>query len=965
MINFFFIFQLNERDKKLDIGLLQSGKFQEALECLEKWLSDTEDMVANQKAPSSDYKVVKAQLQEQKFLIKMLLDRQISISSLCNMAKELADEAEPRERLAIENQTKNLMGRFDNLSESAAERMNGLEKTMNIAKEFQEKISPLSTWLERTEKKIREMELIPTDEEKILKCVIDHNLVHEDILMKKNCFSELTDAASSLMTLVGEEEASALADKLQDVTDRYSVLVERSESLGSLLQRSKQSLRHLVITYQELQAWIEVMESRTNQYRVLAVHTDRILQQIEDLTIISEELSSRQNALDSTIEAGLELIKYISSDEALQLKEKLDLLQRRYSDLLSRGSEFLIRAQEALPLVQRFHDSHSRLIDWMNVAETIIQSAEPRGEEIIRLELEISDYRCLLDNINALGPQISQVSPGEGTASIEALVTRSNRRYDTIVEQIQRRAERIQLSKQRSLEVIADIEELHDWFREADTQLREAELPSSEPEIVRVQLKEHRALNDDISGQKGRVRDVLSSAKKVLRENRQNEDTAVVRNRMEELREMVETVAALSTDRLGCLEQALPLAEHLRDTHLDLIGWLEEAEQQISQLPMPALRADLIAAQQDRNELLLLNINEHRPLVDKLNKTGEALTRLTNEEEALKLNEIIESDNSRYCALRTELRARQQSLEQALQESALFSDKLEGMLRALSSTTEQLQALEPVSAHPSKLRDQLEDNQALEDELVHRSEALAAVKRAANDVINKAVNHADPAVKDIKRKLDRLNKLWVDAQNLASGRSYNLQQTLVVAERFWSELSNIMSTLAELQDALVAQAPPAAEPKAIEQQQVALQEIRLEIDQTKPDVEHMRQSGQELMGLCGEPDKPEVRKHIEDLDQVWDNVTALYARREENLIDAMEKAMEFHGTLAELKAFLKQAETKYHDMKPLGSDIEEVKRQINELSKFKSEVDPHMVEVETLNRSVILLYLTISYSLFQ
>lgn len=51
------------------------------------------------------------------------------------------------------------------------------------------------------------------------------------------------------------------------------------------------------------------------------------------------------------------------------------------------------------------------------------------------------------------------------------------------------------------------------------------------------------------------------------------------------------------------------------------------------------------------------------------------------------------------------------------------------------------------------------------------------------------------------------------------------------------------------------------------------------------------------MKICGEPDKPEVKKHMEDLDTAWDNVTALFAKREENLIHAMEKAMEFHETL--------------------------------------------------------------------
>ncbi|XP_011312640.1 microtubule-actin cross-linking factor 1 isoform X3 [Fopius arisanus] len=944
--------RLNERDRRLDVGLLQSGKFQEALDGLEKWLADTEEMVANQKPPSSDYKVVKAQLQEQKFLKKMLLDRQNSMSSLFNMGQEVAAGADPKERKAIEKQLKDLVGRFDALTEGAAERMDALEQAMAVAKEFQEKLMPLAVWLDKTEKKVKDMELVPTDEGKIQQRVAEHDRLHDDILSKKPYFSELTEVASQLMSLVGEDEASLLADKLQDATDRYGNLVERSEALGNLLQRSRQGLRHLVLTYQDLQAWMENMEKRLSKYRILAVHTEKLLQQMEDLADLTEEVSSRQTEVDSTTDSGLELMKHISSDEALGLKDKLDSLQRRFNDLVTRGSDLLKHAQEALPLVQQFHENHNRLMDWMQGAEGALQSAEPREEEIIRLEMEISEYRPVLDKINTVGPQLCQISPGEGAATIEGLVTRDNRRFDAIAEQIQRKAERIQLSKQRSLEVIGDIDELLEWFREVDTQLREAEPPSSEPEIIRVQLKEHKALNDDISSQKGRVRDVISTAKKVIRENTHHEDTSTIREKMEDLRETMETVSGLSGDRLGALEQALPLAEHLRDTHAGLVGWLEEVEHQVSMLPMPALRPDLIAAQQDKNELLMQSINEHKPLIEKLNKTGEALIRLCNDEEGAKVQDILDGDNARYAALRAELRARQQTLEQALQESSQFSDKLEGMLRALGSTADQVNGAEPISAHPPRLRDQMEENAALADDLAQRNEAYAAVKKAADDVINKAGNRADPAVKDIKRKLEKLNKLWAEVQKATTDRGQTLDDTLAVAEKFWSELTGVMSTLRELQDALAGQAPPAAQPAAIQQQQVALQEIRQEIDQTKPDVEQVRQSGHELMGLCGEPDKPEVRKHMEDLDQAWDNVTALYARREENLIDAMEKAMEFHETLQNLLEFLQEAEDKFADMGALGSDIDEVKKQIKQLANFKAEVDPHMVKVEALNRSL-------------
>lgn len=63
-------------------------------------------------------------------------------------------------------------------------------------------------------------------------------------------------------------------------------------------------------------------------------------------------------------------------------------------------------------------------------------------------ELLFAEFRPVLESINLIGPQLCQISPGEGASTIEGLVTRDNRRFDAIAEQIQRKAERIHLSKQ-------------------------------------------------------------------------------------------------------------------------------------------------------------------------------------------------------------------------------------------------------------------------------------------------------------------------------------------------------------------------------------------------------------------------------------------------------------------------------------------------------------------------------------
>lgn len=660
---------LNLRERKLDVALLQSGKFQEALDSLSKWLADIEEMVANQKPPSADYKVVKAQLQEQKFLKKLLLDRQNSMSSLAQLGQEVVNNCDPSEKAAIEGQLKELKNRFNALTDAAENRTRDLEEAMKVAKLFQDRLIPLTRWLDSTERTIKNMELIPTDEEKIQQRIREHDALHDEILGKKPDFSELTDIAGQLMGLVGEDEAIGLGEKVRGITDRYTNLVDASDNVGQLLAESRQGLRHLVLTYQELIAWMDSMEQRLARYRVIPVHTDKLLEQMDILVELNEDIARRAPNVESTVEAGSELMKHITADEAIQLKDKLDSIQRRYGELTNKGGDLLKSYQAALPIVQKFYDAHNRLIEWLQIAEGALATGDPRESDILRLEGELSEMRPVLETVNLVGPQLCQLSPGEGAATIESLVTRDNRRFDAIVEQIQRKAERLHLSKQRSKEVIEQLDELLEWFREMDATLRDADPPAMEPDSVRLQLKEHRAINDDISSQKGRIRDVTEAAKKVLRESQPNDNTAALREKLEDLKDIVDTVVNACADRLSILEQALQLSIHFADSHNTFSLWLDDIEHQISILSAPAVRPDQIALQQDKNERLIQSIAEHKPLLDKLNKTGEALANLVAEEDVPRIHEILDSDNDRYAALRAELRERQQKLEEALQQS--------------------------------------------------------------------------------------------------------------------------------------------------------------------------------------------------------------------------------------------------------------------------------------------------------
>ncbi|KAL1415473.1 hypothetical protein MTO96_006816 [Rhipicephalus appendiculatus] len=555
--------KVGERERLLEAALLQSGKFQEALAGVARWLEDTEELVANQRAPSADYKVLKAQLQEQKFLNKLLLDRQGSMNSLQAMGTEVMRHLSSADKAHVQAQLHDLSQRFDRLVRGAQERTAALERTLPVARSFQEQLSPLVEWLEQTERRLTAMSTLPTDADRLAQRAQEHRELHRDVLGHKRAFEALTETAQQLMSLVGDDEAQAVVDSLQELT-------------GPLRSPGE-------------------MESRLARYQVLSVYVEKLQEQFDELNELSEEVSDHQKQVDELSGSGQELMRHASGNDAIQLKDRLDSLQLRYTDLAQRAAERLRQAREALPVAQNFHTAHERLTRWMDDAEAQLRSLEAAAltaqeSTMQRLEQELQEMRSVLEVVNHLGPQLCQRSPGEGAGVVESMVSRANRRFDAICEQIQRRAERLELSRQRSLEVTGDLEDLLDWFHE------------------------QKALSEEVSSQKGRVRDVLSAAKKVAREW-PAEDQAAVRDRAEELRALSTRVAEACAERLAALEQALPLAEHLLEAHSELVAWLDEAESEAERLAAPAAPHPAhIQRQQERNRALLQALAEHKPL---------------------------------------------------------------------------------------------------------------------------------------------------------------------------------------------------------------------------------------------------------------------------------------------------------------------------------------------------------------
>ncbi len=95
--------------------------------------------------------------------------------------------------------------------------------------------------------------------------------------------------------------------------------------------------------------------------------------------VLREEVISLKPDLDDIIINGQELLKHCSGDDSFTVQEKIDAAKTRYRSLDERLSTSLQHLDEALPLARNFHDTHEKLLSWLQHIEPELRAPEPTG----------------------------------------------------------------------------------------------------------------------------------------------------------------------------------------------------------------------------------------------------------------------------------------------------------------------------------------------------------------------------------------------------------------------------------------------------------------------------------------------------------------------------------------------------------------------------------------------------------
>ncbi|XP_014992106.3 dystonin isoform X19 [Macaca mulatta] len=953
-----------QRAAQLQEALLHCGRFQDALESLLSWMVDTEELVANQKPPSAEFKVVKAQIQEQKLLQRLLDDRKSTVEVIKREGEKIATTAEPADKVKILKQLSLLDSRWEALLNKAETRNRQLEGISVVAQQFHETLEPLNEWLTTIEKRLVNCEPIGTQASKLEEQISQHKALEDDIINHNKHLHQAVSIGQSLKVLSSREDKDMVQSKLDFSQVWYIEIQEKSHSRSELLQQALCNAKIFGEDEVELMNWLNEVHDKLSKLSVQDYSTEGLWKQQSELRVLQEDILLRKQNVDQALLNGLELLKQTTGDEVLIIQDKLEAIKARYKDITKLSTDVAKTLEQALQLARRLHSTHEELCTWLDKVEVELLSYETqvlKGEAASQaqvrqkeLKKEAKNNKALLDSLNEVSSALLELVPWRAREGLEKMVAEDNERYRLVSDTITQKVEEIDAAILRSQQFDQAADAELSWITETEKKLMSLGDIRLEQDQTSAQLQVQKTFTMEILRHKDIIDELVKSGHKIMTACSEEEKQSM-KKKLDKVLKNYDTICQINSERYLQLERAQSLVNQFWETYEELWPWLTETQSVISQLPAPALEYETLRQQQEEHRQLRELIAEHKPHIDKMNKTGPQLLELSPGE-GFSIQEKYVAADTLYSQIKEDVKKRAVALDEAISQSTQFHDKIDQILESLERIVERLRQPPSISAEVEKIKEQISENKNVSVDMEKLQPLYETLKQRGEEMIARSGGtDKDISAKAVQDKLDQMVFIWENIHTLVEEREAKLLDVMELAEKFWCDHMSLIVTIKDTQDFIRDLEDPGIDPSVVKQQQEAAEAIREEIDGLQEELDIVINLGSELIAACGEPDKPIVKKSIDELNSAWDSLNKAWKDRIDKLEEAMQAAVQYQDGLQAVFDWVDIAGGKLASMSPIGTDLETVKQQIEELKQFKSEAYQQQIEMERLNHQAELL----------
>ncbi|NXG01795.1 MACF1 factor, partial [Sakesphorus luctuosus] len=972
-------------------------QFQEVAESLRTWLQESEAAVGKllSEAVSSDPAILQKQLTSTKQLQGDLAEHQVPVEKLQKAAQSLLEvQGEPAlDRGHIQETTDAIVSRFQSLSQQMSERSDLLQKSIAQSQSVQESLESLLQSVAEIEKNLERDQPAELSSTSIQDSLATSMKLKQDIARQKSCLEATREMVTRFMEAADSPTASALQDKLAQVTEQFGRLCqqqqEREDALKGLLPKAEQ--------YEQLSEKLQQFtESRT---RLLASgnQPDRDIahfsQHIQEL---NSEMRQHQEDLATLEHLAEELSSCGFAPGAFQQQEKLQSLKKDFLQLQKVAKEREKDASSCQEQLDEFRNLVGTVRKWLRESEGKMPPAETSlgTHELHQHRQQIQD---LLEEWKGKGAQVEEIGrrgtllenliveitapntppkagaslpvPGGSVDSVNGYhtckdlteiqcdVSDVTQQYQALGTALRERQQQLSAMLEKMQEVQEEASSMLKWLESKERMLSELDTSSSptKTETMRAQAEHNKAFLAELEQNSGKIQKVKEALSGLLEKYPDSPEAANWKKMQEDLNCRWERASQATAERQQKLEESANQLATFQAAESQLRPWLMEKELMMSVLGPLSIDPNMLNAQKQQVQFMLKEFEARRQQHEQLNQAAQSIltgpgdvSPSTNQ-----VRDELQGVNQKWSELTERLNSRSSQIDQAIVKSTQYQELLQGLSEKVKAVGQRLSSQSAISTQPDAVKQQLEETSEIRSDLEQLEKEIAEAQTLCDDL---SVLIGEQYLKDeLRKRLETVALPLKGLEDLAADRMNRLQTALASSQQFQHMFDDLRTWL---DDKLCQQAqsqPISAKLERLQSQIQEQEEFQKSLNQHSGSYEMIVAEGESLL-LSVQPgeEKTTLQNQLVSLKTHWEELSKQAADRHSKLKDCLQKAQKYQRHTEDLLPWVEDCQAKMAELE-VTLDPVQLEATLLRSKAMLSDVEKRRSLLEMLNSAADIL----------
>ncbi|NWZ87029.1 MACF1 factor, partial [Poecile atricapillus] len=977
-------------------------QFQEVAESLSTWLQESEAALGKllSETVSSDLAVLQKQLASTKQLQGDLAEHQVPVEKLQKAARTLLDiQGQPApDHGHIQETTDAIVSRFQSLSQQMSERSDLLQKSIAQSQSVQESLESLLQSVAEIERSLEKDQPAVLSSASIQDSLATSMKLKQDIARQKSCLEATREMVTRFTETTDSPAASALQDKLAQVTEHFGRLCqqqqEREDALKGLLPKVEQ--------YEQLSEKLrQFTESRT---RMLASGN----QPDRDIAHFSQHIQVRHEGGASACTRGL--VPAVGEGggipqepgwfpdgicgQAFRIQSKCRARALTLQNLFTPREKDASSCQEQL---DEFRDLVGAIRKWLRESEGKIPPAETSlgTQELQQRRQHIQ--QDLLEEWKGKGPQVEEIgrrgtllenliveitapssppkagaalpAPGASGGSVNGYhtckdlteiqcdVSEVRRRYQALGAALRERLQQLSARLDTMQEVQEEASSMLKWLESKERMLSELDASSSptKTETMRAQAEHNKAFLAELEQNSGKIQKVKEALSGLLEKYPDSPEAANWKKMQEDLNCRWERASQATAARQQKLEESATLLATFQAAEAQLRPWLMEKELMMSVLGPLSIDPNMLNAQKQQVQFMLKEFEARRQQHEQLNQAAQSILTGPGDvsPSTSQVRDELQGVNQKWSELTERLNSRSSQIDQAIVKSTQYQELLQGLSEKVKAVGQRLSSQSAISTQPDAVKQQLEETSEIRSDLEQLEEEISEAQALCDDL---SVLIGEQYLKDeLRKRLETVALPLKGLEDLAADRMNRLQTALASSQQFQHMFDELRTWLDDKRCQQAQSQPISAKLERLQSQIQEQEEFQKSLNQHSGSYEMIVAEGESLL-LSVQPgeEKTTLQNQLVSLKTHWEELSKQAADRHSKLKDCLQKAQKYQRHADDLLPWVEDCKARMAELE-VTLDPVQLEATLLRSKAMLSDVEKRRSLLEMLNSAADIL----------